>query len=67
MRRKSGLSQPEFDKKMGLPLGSTAQYECGQRKPSLENIKIMLANLDCSFDDLFGSHKKLIIITTAAY
>lgn len=54
LRRKSGLSQSDFDKKMGLPKGSSAQYECGQRKPGLDNIKTMCKNLGCSFEELFG-------------
>jgi len=54
MRRKTGLTQSQFDRKIGMPVGTTAQYECGQRAPTLHSIKLLCDGIGCTSTELLG-------------
>jgi transcriptional regulator with XRE-family HTH domain len=45
-RTKRGLSQFELDHIAGFALGTTAQYECGARVPTLHSAKCLAKALD---------------------
>ncbi len=53
-RQAARLTQAEVDGKADWAPTTTAQYECGSRKPSAANLAIMADVLGCSADYLLG-------------
>ena len=53
-RKKTGLSQRQFAKKIGLGSDLYNKYEQGVSRPSPENLVIIANALDCTTDYLLG-------------
>lgn len=53
LRKGRGLSQLQLSEKIGLSRCTISNYECGRRKPSLHELRILCDYFGCSMD-FFG-------------
>ena len=53
-RKKRNFTQNDLDQNAGLPMGSTAHFETGSRKPSLANLRRLATALEITTDYLLG-------------
>lgn len=58
-RKLMGLTQSELDTAAGLPSGTVAQYEAGNRLPSLPHFWRLLGVFGVSPEHLVGSLKRV--------
>lgn len=51
LRKKAGLTQSELAKKMNVSASHISQYECGQRNPSINQLKKFADALNVTLDN----------------
>jgi len=54
LRKRKGLTQPEFGKLIGIKIGQVSKYERGVSKPNVDLLIKMSEVLECSLDELAG-------------
>lgn len=54
LRKKAGLTQGELAKKMSVSASHISQYECGQRNPSINQLKKFADALNVTLDNFIA-------------
>lgn len=54
LRASRGWTQHELSVKSGLAASQISNIECGQREPSLKNLRKLKRALKCTWDALLG-------------
>lgn len=53
-REAKGWTQFELSLKSGIPAAAISFYECGERGPSIYNLRRLKKALHCTWDELLG-------------
>ena len=59
-RLKSGVTQAELAKRLGVTPQAVSQYERGIKKPKLETLRKIALALDCNIGDLDSSLSSIL-------
>jgi transcriptional regulator with XRE-family HTH domain len=58
LRKKTGLTQSQFGKKIGVTAAAISEYETGKSMPSHDKLRIIARELNISIDSLLGGDSK---------
>lgn len=58
LRLKAGMTQAKLGNRSGLGAAVISHYECGQREPSLANLRALQEALECGYPAFFTDQNK---------